>query len=419
MLDSKKIREDFPVFDHHPDLVYLDSAATALKPRCVIEKEREYMEEYPMNISRGLYPIAEKATEEYEKTRDTVAKWIGASRDEIIFTKGTTESINLLSYALEKNISREENVVVTAMDHHANFLPWQALAKSTGAKFRVVPVSMEGEIDRNALSSLVNARTKIFAFPYISNVLGTIFPVREITEKVRALAPNAIIILDAAQAVAHMTLDTKKFNVDFLAFSAHKCFGPTGVGILWGKYALLEALPPFQYGGDMVESAQIKGSIFKKPPHRFEAGTPNISGVIAFRAAIEYMQAIGMEHICKHEAYLTKYALKKLREYFPDISILGSDEAEKCGNLISFTLPGIHPHDLAEVLGQENICLRAGTHCAHPLHSALGIPATARMSFSIYSSTEDIDRAIEGIKKAKRTYRHPREVGELGSIRQQ
>ncbi len=400
MLNSEKIREDFPVFAHHPDLVYLDSAATTLKVRSVIEKEREYMEEYPANISRGLYPLSEKATEEYEKTRDAVAEWIGASREEVIFTKGTTESLNLLSYAFEKNISSENNIVVTAMDHHANFLPWQALATRAGAEFRVVPVSKSGEIDPNALENFIDRNTKIFAFPHISNVLSTIVPVQAIAKKIRELAPEAKIILDAAQAAAHMTLDVKMLDVDFLAFSAHKCFGPTGVGILWGEYALLEALPPFQYGGDMVENARTEGSTFKKPPHRFEAGTPNISGVIAFRAAIEYMQALGMEHIREHEFLLTEYTLAKLREHFPDISILGSDETQKRGSLISFTLPDIHPHDLAEILGQENVCLRAGTHCAHPLHSALGIPATARMSFSIYSSIEDIDRAIKYMREA-------------------
>ncbi len=404
MLNPKKIREDFPVFTHHPDLVYLDSAATALKPRSVIEKEREYLEEYPANISRGLYALSVRATDEYEKTRDAVAEWIGASREEIIFTKGTTESLNLLSYTLEEKISKGDTVVTTAMDHHANFLPWQALAKRARAEFRVVPISERGEIDTNALASLIDEHTKIFAFPYISNVLGTIVPVQIIAKKVRELAPQAKIILDAAQAAPHMPLDVNALGVDFLAFSAHKCFGPTGVGVLWGKYEFLEALPPFQYGGDMVESAKMEGSTFKNPPHRFEAGTPNISGVIAFRAAIEYMRSLGMENIQKYETSLTQYAAQKLRENFPDIRILGSEEKEKRGSLVSFTLPGIHSHDLAESLARENICLRAGTHCAHPLHSALDIPATARMSFSVYNSEEDINRAIEVIKKARQLY---------------
>ncbi len=400
MLNFAKIRADFPVFEHHPSLIYLDSAATSLKPRAVIEKELEYLEEYPANVSRGFYPLSVRATEEYEKTRDMVAEWINASREEIVFTSGTTDSLNLLSYALEKNFSKGDAIVATAIDHHANFLPWQALAERTSVEFRVVPTLKTGEIEIDSLESYVDEQTKIFAFPYISNVLGTIVPIQEIAKKVRALAPNVTIILDAAQAAPHMPLDVVTLGVDFLAFSAHKCLGPTGVGVLWGKYELLDALPPFRYGGDMVESARIKGSVFKKLPHRFEAGTPNISGIIAFRAAIKYMQTLGMENIREYESSLAEYAIQKLRSTFPDIHILGTTEREKRGILVSFVLPGIHPHDLAEFLGRENICLRAGTHCAHPLHTTLGIPATTRMSFSVYNSEEDIDRAIESIKKA-------------------
>ncbi len=395
MIHPETIRADFPVFTHHPSLIYLDSAATSLKPRVVIEKEREYLEEYPANISRGLYKLSERATREYEETRDTVAKWIGAKREEIVFTKGTTEAINLLSYTLGNTLTKEDSIVVTNMDHHANFLPWQALALRTGAQFKVMPVSESGDISQETLKSFVDKDTKIFAFPLISNVLGSFTPVNAIANTVRALAPEARIILDAAQVASHMTLDIDMLGVDFLAFSAHKCFGPTGVGILWGKYALLDSLPPFQYGGDMVENAHIEGSTFKKSPYRFEAGTPNISGIIAFRAAIEYMQSIGIEAIQEHEHALARYAVETLRQHFPDIRILGLHDQEMQRSLISFSLPGIHPHDLAEALARENICIRAGAHCAHPLHSALNIPASARMSFSIYNSKEDVNRAIE------------------------
>lgn len=407
MIHPETIRKDFPVFTNQSDLIYLDSAATSLKPWVVIEKEREYLEEYPANISRGLYGLSNRATQEYEATRDAVAQWIGAERKEIVFTKGTTESINLLAATLGNTISRNSSIVVTGMDHHANFLPWQALAQRTGASFRVVPVSQLGEIDMATLSSYIDTATKIFAFPHISNVLGSISPVKELADAVHALAPEAKIVLDAAQAAPHMALDARTLGVDFLAFSAHKCFGPTGVGILWGKYSLLNALPPFQYGGDMVENARIESSTFKEAPHRFEAGTPNISGVIAFRAAIEYMQSLDREEVRKHEHVLTEYALHTLRSTFPDIRILGPDENMERGSLISFSLPDIHPHDLAESLATENICIRAGAHCAHPIHSMLGIPATARMSFSIYNSKEDIDRAIVGIEKAQHFYRHP------------
>lgn len=404
MIDSQKMRGDFPVFAHHPDLVYLDSAATALKPRVVIEKECEYMETYPANISRGLYALSERATAEYEMTRSATAEWIGAQSNEVVFTKGTTESLNLLAYALEGSIAKGDAILVTAMDHHANFLPWQALAKRTGATFRIIPILESGDIDLEVLAASLDANTKIFAFPSVSNVLGSVTTVRAIADIVRARAPQARIILDAAQAASHIPIDVQTLGVDFLAFSAHKCFGPTGVGVLWGKYSLLESLSPFQYGGDMVESARAEGSLFKKPPHRFEAGTPNISGIIAFRAAIEYMQALGIENIHAHASSLTQYALTKLRSSFPDIYILGPNENKNRGSLISFTLPGIHPHDLAASLAEENICIRAGSHCAHPLHHALDIPATARMSFSIYNSEKDVDCAIEGVEKARKIY---------------
>lgn len=403
-ISPETIKQDFPIFGRHPDLTYLDSAATALKLRSVIEKEREYAEEYSTNISRGLYPLAERATEEYEKTRDAVAEWIGASRNEIIFTKGTTESLNLLSYSLEAQVSAKDTLVVTGMDHHANFLPWQALAKRAGAHFRVLPVSESGEIREDELASLIDIRTKIVAFPYISNVLGSIAPVRDIVREIRARAPRAIIILDAAQAAPRMAIDVNALDADFIAFSAHKCFGPTGVGILWGKYDRLESLPPFQYGGDMVENATIKESTFKKPPHRFEAGTPNISGVIGFRPAVEFIEALGMEHIRDYEERLAKYAVEKLRENFPAIRILGPDNVQKRGSLISFALPGIHPHDIADFLGQEQICIRAGTHCAHPLHATLGIPATLRLSFSLYNTENDIDRAVLSIAQAQSVF---------------
>ncbi len=290
------------------------------------------------------------------------------------------------------------------MDHHANFLPWQALARRTDATFRVLPVPESGDIDLETLKSSLNTNTKAFAFPYVSNVLGSVSPVRTIVDIVRTRAPQAQIVLDAAQAAPHTPLDVQVLGVDFLAFSAHKCFGPTGVGVLWGKRSLLESLAPFQYGGDMVESARIENSLFKKPPHRFEAGTPNISGVIAFRAAIEYMQSLDMNHVREYEASLAEYALQQLRLNFSDIRILGPSENKNRGSLISFTLPGIHPHDLAASLAEENICIRAGSHCAHPLHHALNISATARMSFSIYNSKEDVMHTIKSMKKAMKIF---------------
>lgn len=404
MIHPETIRRDFPVFKHYPELTYLDSAASALKLGVVAETERAYLEEYPANISRGLYDMSVRATEAYEKTRDAVAKWISARREEIIFTFGTTASINLLSYTLQHNISSKHNIVVTSADHHANFLPWQALAERVGAEFRIVPVSESGHLDIAILEKFLDSNTAVFAFPHISNVLGSVFPVQEIAQKARVLAPHAKIILDAAQSAPHLTINAHALGVDFLAFSAHKCFGPTGVGILWGRYDMFDTLPPFLYGGDMVESATQNTSTFKKPPYRFEAGTPNISGIIALCAAIEYMETIGMENIKEHETHLTQYADTELRKHFPNIRILGPKEPNKRGSLISFVLPDIHAHDIAETLAEENICVRAGAHCTHPLHTALNIPASLRLSWSIYNTEADIDRAIAGIRKAQKIF---------------
>ena len=405
MMKSETIKKDFPVFAHHPDLVYLDSAATALKPRTVIEQEREYLEEYPANISRGLYTLSERATFEYERSREAVALWIGALKEEIIFTKGTTESLNLLAYSLERSTTKDDEILVTTMDHHANFLPWQALAERAGATFRALPVSRSGEIDLETLETSVSARTKIFAFPWISNVSGTISPVQDIVSVVRKRSPEVIIILDAAQAAAHLPIDVSTLGVDFLAFSAHKCFGPTGVGVLWGRFALLEALPPFLYGGDMVESASVEKSFFKRPPQLFEAGTPNISGVIAFRAAIEYIEHLGKESIRAHESHLVEVAREKLRTEIEGVELLGSSHPTKHSNLVSFTIPGLHAHDAAEWLANKNICVRAGAHCAHPFHTSLGIPATIRFSFSIYNDESDINRTLVSLKEAIEYYR--------------
>ena len=404
MIHPETIRKDFPIFSNIPNLDYLDSAATALKPRVVIEKETEYAENYPANISRGLYGISERATREYEATRDAVAEWIGSAREEVVFTRGTTESINLLSYTLGSTLSEKDSIVVTEADHHANFLPWQATAFRSGAQFRAMPVSETGVIDPEALPSFVDETTKIFAFPFASNVLGSIAPVHLIADRVRKLAPKAIIVLDAAQAAPHTDIDVSSLGVDFLAFSTHKCFGPTGVGVLWGKRNILDSLPPFQYGGDMVESVGIESSTFKQPPYRFEAGTPNISGVIAFRAAIEYMRAFGMESIRAHEWKVTKYAMDELKKAFPDVRILGSEDARQRVGIISFVVPGIHPHDIAESLARENICVRAGAHCAHPLHASIGIPASTRISLSIYNTESDIDRAVQAIAKTRRVF---------------
>lgn len=448
MLDINSIRSKFPIFKNRPGLVYLDSAATALKPQSVIEAERKYYEEYSANVERGLYPLSEKATAEYDAVREKTARFVGAGRsEEIIFTRGTTESLNLLSYSLEPLISEGDEILVTEMEHHSNFLPWQALAERTGATLKVLPLSciscspFQGELpdvlvgvrgndiesDSNAnyplptsplprgrgnadsfmldpekLKAFITPRTKIFAFVYVSNVLGTINPVADIVGEAKQLNPNIITVVDAAQAAPHFQIDVKSLGCDFLTFSSHKMFGPTGVGVLWGKYKLLETLRPFHYGGEMVLEAHADKSVFKEPPHRFEAGTPNIAGVIAFGAAVDFIESLDWDTVRKHEKELLEYVIAQLKKTFgKSIRIVGPENIEDRSGVVAFTFEGIHPHDIAQVLSESDICIRAGQHCAQPLHNTLGIPATARISVSIYNSKEDIDTLVETLKSTK------------------
>lgn len=400
------IKKDFPIFSHHPDLVYLDSAATTLKPAAVIAKSIEYYEQYSANIARGLYQLSEKATAEYEKTREMTARFINAAKsEEIIFTRGTTESINLLSYSLESRIQEGDEILVTVAEHHSNFLPWQALAKRINATFNILDINSEGQINLDSLETFITPKTKIFAFNFVSNVLGTINPVAEIIAKAKEINPNIITVIDAAQAIAHLPINVQELGCDFLAFSSHKMFGPTGVGALYGKLDLLEAMDPFQYGGEMVLEARKENSIFKKSPHKFEAGTPDIAGVIAFQEAINYIQHLGYANIRTHELALLNYAFEKLAENFSDsITVFGTKDISKRSGAIAFSLSGIHPHDIAQFLSEDQICIRAGQHCTAPLHDTLNLPATARLSVSVYNSKEDIDTFIESLKKIKTVF---------------
>lgn len=399
-MDFAIIKQTFPIFAHHPDLVYLDSAATTQKPASVIAKSVEYYEQYNANIARGLYDLSEKATVEYEKTREMTARFINAKTEEIIFTRGTTEGINLLSYSLEKYIREGDEILVTIAEHHSNFLPWQALAERTKATLKILDIDEDGQFKLDTLETIITPRTKIFAFGYVSNVLGTINPVAEMIAQAKALNPKIITVVDAAQAAAHLPIDVRKLGCDFLAFSSHKMFGPTGVGVLFGQYAFLECLSPFQYGGEMVLEARRDKSTFKNTPHKFEAGTPDIAGVIAFQEAIKYIQALGYENIREHELNILGYAITKLYETFGDtITLFGTRDVAKRSGVIAFSLVGIHPHDIAQMLGEQNICIRAGQHCTAPLHDTLHLPATARISVSVYTTTEDIDRFVSQLKK--------------------
>lgn len=405
---SKNIQQDFPIFKNQPDLTYLDSAATTLKPATVIEKSVEYYERYSANIARGLYSLSEKATTEYEKTREMTARFINAAKEEVIFTRGTTESINLLSYSLESRIQKDDEILITVAEHHSNALPWQALAQRRKAILKVLEINETGQLKTDDLKTLITPRTKIFAFSFVSNVLGTINPVADIIAEAKRLNPDILTVIDAAQAAAHLPIDVKTLDCDFLAFSAHKCFGPTGVGVLYGKFELLNDMPPFQYGGEMVLEAHIdaEASMFKAAPHKFEAGTPDIAGVIAFQKALEYIRSIGFENIREHELDILGYAITKLKETFGDsITIFGTGDISQRSGVIAFSLEGIHPHDIAQILGEKNICIRAGKHCTAPLHDTLKLPATARLSVSVYTTREDIGRLIAELRNITKLFR--------------
>jgi cysteine desulfurase/selenocysteine lyase len=402
MLDVNEIKKDFPIFASQPDLVYLDSAATTLKPASVIAKCQEYYEQYSANVARGLYPLSEKATEKYEMVREKTSRFVNAVRpEEIVFTRGTTESINLVAYSLEEHIQPGDEILVTVAEHHSNLLPWQALAERRQATIKTLAIDAEGKLREEELEALVSSSTRIFTLGFVSNVLGAVNPVKRLIEKAKGLNPNMVVLVDAAQAAPHFRIDVQDLGCDFLAFSAHKMFGPTGVGILWGRYDLLDAMRPFQYGGEMVQEARLDGeSVFKLPPHKFEAGTPNIAGVIGFRAAMEYIEGIGFEAIRDHELELIAYAMERLKETFgEDAAILGPENPEERSGVVAFSIKGVHPHDIAHMLGEQGVCIRAGQHCAHPLHGALHIPATARMSFSVYNSKEDVDKLVEELQK--------------------
>jgi len=405
MLNTKKIRKDFPIYKNNKNLVYLDSTATSLKPKVVIKKLNEYYEKYTSNIFRGLYPLSQKATKEHEETREIVAKFINAFKpEEVIFTKNTSESLNLLAYSLGEQIIKENDKIVCSItEHHSNFVPWQQLCMRKKAKFETLPVDKNGNLETDHLEKLITKKTKILALPYISNVLGILNPIKKIARKARKLNPDIIVIIDAAQAAPHLKLDVEDLKVDFLAFSSHKMLGPTGVGVLWGKEKLLRAMPPFLTGGETIHEVTKEKTTFAVIPHKFEAGTPAIGEIIALKEAIKYLEKIGLERIQAHEKKLITYAVEKLKKDFGDqIKFLGPQTPENKTGILAFTFDKFHPHDIAEILGNENICVRAGSHCAMPIHKHYDILASTRASFYLYNDKKDIDRLAEGLKNVEK-----------------
>ncbi|MDR5710383.1 MAG: cysteine desulfurase [Armatimonadota bacterium] len=396
------VRKDFPLLQRELDgkpIVYLDSAATSQKPWVVLEALAEYYRTYNANVHRGLYRIAEQATLAYEEARAKVAAFVGARPEEVIFVRGTTEGINLVAYAYGRAHVREgDEILTTEMEHHSNLVPWQLLAQERGARLRVLPLREDGTLDLEQMDRLLTERTRIVAVTHQSNVLGTINPIRTIVD--RAHAVGAVVVVDGAQSVPHMPVDVRELGCDFLAFSGHKMCGPTGIGVLWGRLELLEAMPPFHGGGEMIERVELERSTYKSPPHRFEAGTPNIADAIALGVAVDYLRRIGMEAIRAHEKHLMRYALAQLAEV-EGVRVYGPRDPEIRGGAVAFTLEGVHPHDVAQVLDSEAICVRAGHHCAQPLHRKLGIQSTTRASVYLYNTPEDVDALVQGLEKVK------------------
>ncbi len=411
MFHPKQVKNDFPIFFHKPDLVYLDSAATALKPISVINKIDEYYKKYSANIHRGIYEIAEKATEEYEETRKIIALFIHARRpEEIIFTRGTTEGINLVASSFGSEIVMEgDEIVTTILEHHSNFVPWQQLAFAAGADFKVIDINdnyelaVLGKNHKINLGGVITKKTKILALALVSNTLGTINPVKEIIAEAKKINPSLIVVVDAAQAIPHIKVNVKELGADFVAFSSHKMLGPTGVGILWGKYELLEKMQPYQYGGDMIREVRIEKTVFNSVPYKFEAGTPNIADVIALKEAVAYIQYYGLDEIRAHEKKLVEIAVRKLKKEFgEEITLYGPSNIEHRGGVVSFSFKDIHPHDIAQILDEDKIAVRAGHHCTMPLHEFLKVPATTRASFYLYNDEEDIEKLIMSLRKAKK-----------------
>lgn len=407
-MDASLVKKDFPqlsrVINGKP-LVYLDSTATSLKPQSVLDKMNEYYTQYTANIFRGIYVTSEEATREYENARTLVADFIGAKPAEVVFTRNTSESLNLVAYGWAiSNMQAGDEVVTTIMEHHSNFVPWQQMGEKHGWQVSVWDVTPEYTLDIAALDKLITRKTKLLTLTAVSNVLGTINPVAEIVAAVKKINPKCLVMVDAAQAVPHMAVDVMDWGADFVAFSSHKMLGPTGIGVLWGKYELLDRMEPFMYGGEMISEVTVEKTVFKEPPHKFEAGTPHIAGVIGVGAAVSYLQNLGMDAVRAHEEEITRYALSELSKV-AGVNVVGPADVSKRGGVVAFTMEGAHPHDIAQILDEDNVCIRAGSHCAMPLHQCLKIPATARASFYVYTTKEDVDALTTGLEKVISMFR--------------
>ena len=402
MFDPREIRKDFPILDRQvygKPLVYLDNAATSQKPRQVIEALTDYYQRYNSNVHRGVHALSVEATERYEKARQKVADFIHApAAESIIFTRNTTEAINLVAYSWAlKNLQPDDEIVVSEMEHHSNLVPWQMVAQQTGARLCFIPVGEHGALDLSSLDTIINRRTRLVSVVSVSNFLGTINPVETIRDRARQV--GALLMVDGAQSVPHMPTNVAELDCDFLAFSGHKMLAPTGIGVLYVKPSVLETLEPFLRGGEMVREVWFDHATWNDIPNRFEAGTPDIADTIALGAAIDYLQALGMESVHKHEIESTAYALERFKE-IEEMDILGPRDAESRGGLVAFALGDVHPHDVGTLLDSYGIAIRAGHHCVMPMHRKLELAASSRASFYVYNTHEDIDTLVLGLKKA-------------------
>ena len=410
--DVAKIRADFPilqrVFDGGVPLCYLDSANTSQKPQIVIDTIADHYARHNANVARAMHHLGEESTAAMEAARDTVAAFIGApSREEVVFTKNASEALNLMANSLgnatgDLRIGPGDEVVVSQMEHHSNIVPWQMMTQRNGATLKWFGITDEGRLDLSNIDELITERTKVVSLTHVSNMLGTINPIAQIAAKAHAV--GAIVIVDASQAVPQMPYDVSALGVDAVAFTGHKCVGPTGVGVLWARYDLLEALPPFLGGGEMIEIVRMEGSTYAAPPHKFEAGTPPIVQIIGLGAALDYLSGIGMQAVADHEKQITAYTLERLQEV-KGLRILGPTTTEQRGGAVSFEIDQLHPHDIGQVLDSYGVAVRGGHHCARPAHERFGVGASTRVSPYIYTTTDEIDTLVDGLEKVKKFFR--------------
>ena len=404
-LDAARVAADFPILSRRINgkpLTYLDSAATAQKPRAVLDALHSSLAEHNANIHRGVYPLAQESTEAFENARRRIADWIGAAYEEVVFTKNATEAINLVAYSWGRaNVGPGDRVVITEMEHHSNIVPWQLLAKERGAELRYVPVTPDGRLDEDALDRELAMSPKLLGVVHISNTLGTVNPVGELIARAHRMGTR--VLVDGSQAAPHMALDMAELGADFYAFTGHKLYGPTGIGVLYGKRDLLEAMPPFMGGGDMISRVDYQESSWNQLPWKFEAGTSPFAEAVGLAAAVDWVAALGIDAIAAHESTVVAYAIERLLE-IPGITIFGPHELPR-GPAISFALEGVHPHDVAEILGRDGVCIRAGHHCTMPLMRRLGVPATSRASFAAHNTRADADRLVEGLAEVRRIFK--------------